>query len=415
MAKYIEFGFRNKKLLLPFGVALLQIIINALDMVIAEPAKNPILDMIVTGLSEISMPLIHYLNISSLKHQTNNDNKHRYPWKTKILHFFILFFIFAVYVILNIFVSIQGNLYRQNNKNIQNPHNSGFSCLESLEMIFICLVSIFLLKYKYFRHHIISIIIFILLCISIDLILDNFPYIYDRGVLFIVISIILVILDAIDYGYQKYMMDVLFYPFWSIALIIGIVNLIIFGLILIICLFTGEENSNKEKNFLFIAFYHYFSVVKVGLILTKQLVLNYILTFFLNLLRVLTILYFTPDYILISFAISRIVNVVIETKKYICLALFPLQFFVLMFYLEIIELKFCGLNKNTRKNIQIRGEREINKNISDISGRMSDLSSRSSNASDIEVTPDYFIGQSPDFYKNGDFNQYYELNEKLEE
>ena len=211
------------------------------------------------------------------------------------------------------------------------------------------------------------------------------------------------------------MMDVLFYPFWSIALIIGIVNLIIFGLILIICLFTGEENSNKEKNFLFIAFYHYFSLVKVGLILTKQLVLNYILTFFLNLLRVLTILHFTPDYILISFAISRIVNVVIETKKYICLALFPLQFFVLMFYLEIIELKFCGLNKNTRKNIQIRGEREINKNISDISGRMSDLSSRSSNASDIEVTPDYFIGQSPDFYKNGDFNQYYELNEKLEE
>ena len=371
--------------------------------------------MIVTGLSEISMPFIHYLNISSLKHQTNNDNKHRYPWKTKILHFFILFFIFAIYVILNIFVSIQGNLYRQNNKNIQNPHNSGFSCLESLEMIFICLVSIFLLKYKYFRHHIISIIIFILLCISIDLILDNFPYIYDRGVLFIVISIILVILDAIDYGYQKYMMDVLFYPFWSIALIIGIVNLIIFGLILIICLFTGEENSNKEKNFLFIAFYHYFSVVKVGLILTKQLVLNYILTFFLNLLRVLTILYFTPDYILISFAISRIVNVVIEIKKYICLALFPLQFFVLMYYLEIIELKFCGLNKNTRKNIQIRGEREINKNISDISGRMSDLSSRSSNASDIEVTPDYFIGQSPDFYKNGDFNQYYELNEKLEE
>ena len=40
MAKYIEFGFRNKKLLLPFGVVLLQIITNALDMVIAEPAKE---------------------------------------------------------------------------------------------------------------------------------------------------------------------------------------------------------------------------------------------------------------------------------------------------------------------------------------------------------------------------------------
>ena len=87
-----------------------------------------------------------------------------------------------------------------------------------------------------------------------------------------------------------------------------------------------------------------------------------------------------------------------------------------MFYLEIIELKFCGLNKNTKKNIQIRGESELNKSISDINGRMSDISSRSSNASDIEIAPDYAISQPANNIINIELNhQYYELNEKFEE
>ena len=73
---------------------------------------------------------------------------------------------------------------------------------------------------------------------------------------------------------------------------------------------------------------------------------------------------------LISFAISRIVNVVIETKKYACLALFPFQFFFLLFYLEIIELKFCGLDEDLKKNIMERSirdtaQKEMDININD--------------------------------------------------
>ena len=205
MAKYIEFGFRNKKLLLPFGVAFMQIIINILDLVFAEPIKNPTLDMIVIGLSELASPVIGLVKISSLKNHINRPDKEKYPLKKRFLHFFILFLIFALYLILSIFLTIQGKLYEQkNNQNMQNLHNSGFSSYESLEMIFICLVSIILLKYKYFIHHIISIVMFKVLCISIDLILDNFPYIYSRGALFIVLCIFSVLLDAIDYGYQKY-------------------------------------------------------------------------------------------------------------------------------------------------------------------------------------------------------------------
>ena len=409
MAKYIEFGFRNKKLLIPFALALTQIIINIVVILLKEPIRNPTLDMIVTGVSEISFLLIPYLNINSLRENSNRTNKDRYPLKKKILHFSILFFIFGLYVILNIFIGVQGNKYAQN------PHNSGFSCLECLEMVFLCIVSIILLKYKYYRHHIVSIIFFIILCICIDLILDNFPYMYKRGALYIIINVIIVLLDAIDYGYQKYMLDALYYPFWYIPFTIGLVNLIIFGIITIVCLITGEENSIKQKNPMFIGFYKYFHEVTPGIIALKQILVNFILTFILNLFRSLTLIHFIPDYILISFSMSRIVNVVIETKIYLCLTLFPLQFFVLMFYLEIIELKFCGLNTNTRKNIQIRGQKEIKKGVDELEGRVSDLSNRSSNANDIEIIPSYLISNRVSDSQNEDCNQYYELHEKSNE
>ena len=111
-------------------------------------------------------------------------------------------------------------------------------------------------------------------------------------------------------------------------------------------------------------------------------VLNYILNFIINLLRYLTIYYLTPEYILISFTISRIFNIVIKTKKYECLALFAFQFICLLLYLEIIELNFCGLNKNTRRNISERSASEF----CDID--------RISEVSDIELDKDYEFNET---------------------
>ena len=76
----------------------MQIIINILDLVFAEPIKNPTLDMIVIGLSELASPVIGLVKISSLKNHINRPDKEKYPLKKRFLHFFILFLIFALYV-----------------------------------------------------------------------------------------------------------------------------------------------------------------------------------------------------------------------------------------------------------------------------------------------------------------------------
>lgn len=386
MKKIIIFNIFRKKLLLPFGVAFMQILINIMNVIINENPKNQLLEMIDLAFSEMAIALIPLFNIYTFK--TTTSVFLRKKLRKKIRDYSILVIIFVVYVFLNIYRTQLMSAFYQQNKSLSNPHNSDLSSFESIELIFITIISFLLLKYKYFIHHIISIIIFIFISFFIDLILDNFPDLFGRGALYIFISFIVVVIDAGDYGYQKYMMDVQFHPYWAVSLTLGIVNFIIFGSIIIACLHKGKEESFKEKNAMFMSFYTYFDNVSVGTIIVKH-ILNFILNFVLNLLRSLTILYFTPDYILISFTISRIINIVMERKAYVCLVLFVLQFITLMFYLEIFEFNFCGLNKNTKRNIAERVQKEmlLQEEYENNPGRLSSASS----FSEIDITPDYVI------------------------
>ena len=51
-----------------------------------------------------------------------------------------------------------------------------------------------------------------------------------------------------------------------------------------------------------------------------------------------------------------------DKNRYYCIIPFIFQFISLLFYLEIFEYNFWGLNKNTRKNIQSR-EKDDNSHI----------------------------------------------------
>ena len=70
-----------------------------------------------------------------------------------------------------------------------------------------------------------------------------------------------------------------------------------------------------------------------------------------------------------------------ETEAYKCLVLFILQFITLMFYLEIFEFNFWDLNKNTRRNIDLRGQDDFV-----LEGRDSSVSLKG-----IDINKEYFI------------------------
>ena len=84
-------------------------------------------------------------------------------------------------------------------------------------------------------------------------------------------------------------------------------------------------------------------------------------------------------------------NIVIthkSNKEFYCIILFIVQFLLLMIHLEVIELHFCGLDKNTRKSIQIREREDMN--IENFE--------RNNSANDnlVEISPGYIISKEND-------------------
>ena len=71
-----------------------------------------------------------------------------------------------------------------------------------------------------------------------------------------------------------------------------------------------------------------------------------------------------------------------------------------MFYLEIFELNFCGLNKNTRRKIQEREQSEMELNYKMTILNNSERSSLSSNPDQIDVSPDYMMYYNKESYFN---------------
>ena len=109
-------------------------------------------------------------------------------------------------------------------------------------------------------------------------------------------------------------------------------------------------------------FYLYFEKINPGIIIGK-IILSIIIRFFFATFSILSVYYFNPNFFLINYQISKYVLILIDenqkVEKYYCIIIFVLQFFCLLVYLEIIELNFCGLNKNIKANINKRGVDEL--------------------------------------------------------
>ena len=107
-------------------------------------------------------------------------------------------------------------------------------------------------------------------------------------------------------------------------------------------------------------------------------------TYFL--LVVLMINHLKPNHMIITDELYVYQNLIFfkeKEKKYYTLIPFFLQILALLFYFEILELNFLGLNRNTVKNIQLReGEENNNEN-----------EERSSANSLVELIGQYTLGQ----------------------
>ena len=201
----------------------------------------------------------------------------------------------------------------------------------------------------------------------------------------------------------KVLMDDIFISPYKIMFIIGIIGFLL-ELITSVIFFLIDTNKkchqyNDINIFCYFNINDYFtkfSNIKHNyLILLKEIFLTifYVIFESMSLICELFIIkYLNPNYILMS---DNVYFEIIKLKKFFLYDkddknIFKMNFYIIqlsqivefigcLIYLELIELKFCGLNKNTKRNIIRRSLSELKKiNFNNIIDERGDLSSENS-------------------------------------
>ena len=354
-------GIIDKKLIWPFLFTIIQITQNIIDTHYPEDKKNETIYYFSSGIGQCLIILTPYI----VGNKNLYQKKEKKCTKQNVLHYFLLLLFNGMYYGMIAFNSSV-------NGASTNVHKNSDYTKEIIEIIFITILTFLILKYKYFIHHIISLIMFCILSIGIDILLNNLKEKYSgQNTIQIVLEVLTILLQMLNYCYQKYMMEVLYHNYWTINFALGLFFSIVVFMIIIFNLIRGDKSfidECKEKGIGYILLY---------------LIFQAIVSFFLFLFRILILNYLTPNHLLIAYDLYKIFIILNgdNEKKWYSIILFIFQFISLAFFLEIFEFNFCGLNKNTKRNINKRAAGE---ELLEGSDSKSDLSSI-----DIEYKGEY--------------------------
>ena len=352
----ISFGTLNKKYFLALVLIVVQLAFVLFNKYCPEKISNMIIEAYINSLGQMSIKLLPLiLKISN----ENEENKEKSIKQKKCKHYTILSLIFicnsimsSMSFIIEYYVGNGQIDYNNYTKSVLFPNNDFI--LVSFEMVFLIVISILLLKYKFYKHHIISLGIFFVFGIICEIVLGTYNNINGTLILVKFIRILEIVINATLYCYQKYMMEKYYYPYWNIGFIPGAVLFIITTGLFIIIL----ADSNKEKSSInFVSsFYLYFQQIETLKVIIR-IVVGFILHFIVCPITVLIIYYFSPSYILIISQFSRIFNILViySPEKLYCIIFYIIQIFAMMIHLEILQINICGLDKYTKKNIDLRG------------------------------------------------------------
>jgi hypothetical protein len=347
-------GTLNKKLFLSLFLAVLQVAMILIYEFYPKKQNNVVIQLFVLSIGEMLIKTFPYIlkfsDIGKLNEKEKEKEKktHKNTWK----HYIYLGLLYSLNVGLLVTVEVlnsvlRGQITTYSGSNLVPNHD--FIIL-SLEMIFIVLVSMCLLKYRYYKHHIISVILFLIFGIISEIILKTYNDINWKYILIICMRIIGVLVNATYYCYQKYMMENLFLPYWNVAFVPGLV------MFLLAFVFLGFCLASKDSKLSFIVIFYSFFKTDPGLGVGK-IIIVFVLHTLMSPLAILILYHFGPNFVLTIFQFSRVVQnlTTIKVNQLYVIIFFILQFISLLIHLEIIELNFCGLNKYTKRNIEIRG------------------------------------------------------------
>ena len=188
MAKFfISLGTTNKKMLFLLVYIGLVIFINIYNL----SFKYNEVSLFIVGLGFSLGECLTFVVNRIFKYNRISTKKKKVSLKQYLKDYSILFVIntfFLIYRLLPFY-------FLKNDEENKNKHRDLF-INDSLDIIFITLATYFFLKYKYYIHHIISLIFIVIISIIIDLVLENFFYADST---LVIISIVYILSSSFMY------------------------------------------------------------------------------------------------------------------------------------------------------------------------------------------------------------------------
>ena len=387
---FLKLGVINKKLIMPVITAVIYVIMDIIELNADMNDIHIIFNLYTRGISYTCAILVPIVQKRCDKNRQKIRKRRAQCTKRSILHFTILQLEYIIYFGLYIYLTKLKSKDPDNTEDFQMSHYHGLCSEEAVEIIFIVIISKFLLKTQLYIHHYIGLIILVIASLSIDI-----PFnlsLFKPKILFIVIYLLFIIVDANFITYEKYMMDKLYYSPFVIVFSIGILFLSVSIFFTIYILMVGNSLYDGKK-YTLQSFSDYFEEKGYK---TTVIYMFYCSSFrfVLNILKILTIYYFTQNHIYTSYTFIKLVDLLIMKKtnyKYFSIILFIPQFLGLLIFLEIIELNFCKLNKNTKINIEKRELKEDLNDDDDQNDEDIDPEERKSKQSIVEISPGYLV------------------------
>jgi len=267
-----------------------------------------------------------------------------------IIKLFSICFILLLIQLIEIF----SNIIYNDNENKQNVGYEDYFILYLIIIMFIEL-KLFFKNIIIYKHQKISFLIFFIIEIIKTIyfiIIENNSKIYDFCT--IIIGLFYSLLLSIYYIYIDSLMKHKYISPYKCSFMIGACFVPLLIIVYSIILFTNASDHNfnlfisfrklKANNIILLISYP-FAAGAVGLLMLK------------------TINDFSIFHLYIPFILKKIIGEIVESEKkfsiiFFLISCFLIELIMIFVFLEIIEITICGLNKNTKRNIELRASHE---------------------------------------------------------
>lgn len=277
----------------------------------------------------------------------------------------IKFFVLCLFLIITDLIEIIENIIDYNHtiktKNGSFEYEDDYLFLEFLVIYFLPLWFTDIIYYKHQK------ITFIILSLIEFIKSSYFKFFYDNfsfaDAWIIVLNIISAIIFSTSFAYIKGLMKYKYISSYKCCYMIGMITVPIILLIYFILSFFNLGNCDEvdeiiENNFCVSIFELFKGAQLTGINIIRLIIFSLLygilVSIIIKIINDFT-LYHIYTIILIENYVKNIMNAIKEVKPLIILSIsLFIELIMILIFLELIEVKFCGLNKDIKKNIELR-------------------------------------------------------------